>query len=57
MCFIGMVHVSVVFYVFGQEAHAPTYKDGDWWKVQVEVSYSQGMSRSGRCDEQGTSSS
>jgi hypothetical protein len=49
--FFVTVQASGVFYAFGQEANAPTYKDGDWWKVQVEVSYSLGMSRSGRCDE------
>ena len=30
-----------------QEAQAPVYKDGDWWKVKVEVSYQQGVTRSG----------
>jgi hypothetical protein len=44
------VQASVVFYAFAQEANAPTYKDGDWWKVRLEVSYSFGLSRSGRCD-------
>jgi hypothetical protein len=49
--FIGTLQSSAVFYAFAQEANAPTYKDGDWWKVQVELSYTFGMSRSGRCDE------
>ncbi len=36
----------------GQEqATAPVYKDGDWWKVKVEVAYYPGWPREFRCDE------
>lgn len=28
---------SVPFHAFGQEADAPVYKDGDWWRVRVEL--------------------
>lgn len=34
-----------------QQVDAPVYKDGEWWRVKVEVSFSPGTSRSGRCDE------
>lgn len=36
---------------YGQQADAPVYKDGDWWRVKVEVSYPGGISRAGRCEE------
>ena len=46
--------VSTVLYftpLHAQEAQAPAYKDGDWWKIKVQVSYQQGVSRSGRCQD------
>lgn len=33
-----------------QHSEAPVHKDGDWWKVKVEVVY-KGVTRTGRCDE------
>jgi hypothetical protein len=36
--------------IYGQQAEAPTYKDGDWWKIKVEVVHKE-YSRSGQCDE------
>ncbi len=37
--------------LYGQQAEAPVYKDGDWWRVKVETVFKPGVSRSGRCDE------
>jgi hypothetical protein len=38
------------FVSHGQQTQAPVYKDGDWWRVKVEV-VQKGYSRSGQCDE------
>ncbi len=35
----------------GQATDAPVYKDGDWWRVKVEVVQKQGVSRTGQCNE------
>lgn len=34
-----------------QQVDAPVYKDGEWWRVKVEASFSEGTSRSGKCYE------
>jgi len=35
-----------------QQAEAPVYKEGDWWKVKVEFKHSKGIfNRSGECFE------
>ena len=34
-----------------QQAEAPKYKDGDWWRVKVEFTHKGGFSRSGLCSE------
>src|SRR5262245_5946434 len=36
---------------FSQQVAAPIYKEGDWWKIKVEVRYGTGISKSGYCDE------
>jgi len=36
---------------YSQQAEAPVYKDGDWWKVKVEFEHLGGLSRSGECYE------
>ena len=36
----------------GQQAEAPVYKDGDWWRVSIKFEYKEGLSRSGECHEQ-----
>jgi hypothetical protein len=36
---------------FSQQAAAPVYKQGDWWKIKVEVRYGTGISKSGYCEE------
>lgn len=46
MCLFVPVQIS-----YGQQAEAPVYKDGDWWRVKVETVFKSGVSRSGRCDE------
>jgi hypothetical protein len=37
---------------FAQQAEAPTYQNGDWWKVNVDVQRQQLVQRSGACHEQ-----
>ena len=37
--------------VHAQQGEAPVYKDGDWWKVKVEITHKGGASRSGVCQE------
>lgn len=37
--------------IVGPQAQTPLYKDGDWWKVKAELEFLEGLSRSGRCDE------
>jgi len=34
-----------------QQAEAPKYKDGDWWRVKVEFTHKGGVSRYGTCHE------
>lgn len=35
---IGILTVLLVAYSsHGQQAEAPVYKDGDWWRVKVDV--------------------
>jgi hypothetical protein len=36
---------------FSQQVAAPVYKEGDWWKIKVEVRYATGISKSGYCEE------
>jgi len=36
---------------FSQQVTAPVYKEGDWWKMKVEVRYGTGISKSGSCEE------
>jgi hypothetical protein len=36
---------------FSQQVAAPVYKEGDWWKIKVEVRYGTGISKSGYCEE------
>lgn len=36
---------------FSQQVAAPVYKEGDWWKIKVEVRYGTGVSKSGYCEE------
>lgn len=36
---------------FSQQVEAPVYKNGDWWKIKVELRYGAGISKSGYCDE------
>lgn len=36
---------------FSQQVAAPVYKEGDWWKIKVEVRYETGISKSGFCEE------
>ena len=36
---------------FSQEVAAPIYQEVEWWKIQVEVRYGTGVSKSGYCDE------
>jgi len=35
---------------YGQSVQAPVYKNGDWWKIKVEVRLGSGISKSGPCD-------
>src|SRR3989304_7257175 len=37
--------------LYGQQAEAPVYKDGDWWRLKVENVFKAGVPRSGRCNE------
>ncbi len=36
---------------YGQQALAPVYEHGDWWKVKAEIEFLSGFYRSSRCDE------
>jgi len=45
LCLLVPLQIS-----YGQQAEAPVYKDGDWWRVKVEV-VQKGYTRSGQCDE------
>jgi hypothetical protein len=36
---------------FSQQIAAPVYKEGDWWRIKVEVRYGTGISKSGYCEE------
>jgi hypothetical protein len=36
---------------FSQQVAAPVYKEGNWWKIKVEVRYGTGVSKSGYCEE------
>ncbi len=36
---------------YGQQAEAPVYKDGDWWRVRVKFEFKEG-SRTGECHEE-----
>jgi len=50
--FITILMVFVIPYVLcAQQVEAPVYRDGDWWKIKVEVSHTKGLMREGRCDE------
>ncbi len=37
--------------LLGQQAEAPVYQDGDWWKVKIEFDFKDGYNRSGECYE------
>jgi len=48
---MGVLCVLVPLQIsYGQQAEAPVYKDGDLWRVKVEVVH-KGYTRSGQCDE------
>lgn len=47
LCLFVLTEIS-----YGQQVEAPAYKDGDWWRVKVELSLEPGAaSRSGFCHE------
>ncbi len=46
----AMLIVFLPYSAYGQQAEAPMYKDGDWWKVKVELAYLEGSSAE-NCDE------
>lgn len=35
---------------FAQQAETPVYKNGDWWKIKINVQMSAGISNAGVCD-------
>lgn len=37
------------FLSYGQQAEAPVYKDGDWWRIKYEYSLKEGYDRSPGC--------
>lgn len=48
---VGISVPGLYAFSFAQEVDAPTYKDGEWWKIRVELTR-EGASRSGACHEQ-----
>ncbi len=47
---VKLISVLLIFLlpytVYGQQAEAPVYEDGDWWRVKVEFEHLAGFSRS-----------
>ncbi len=41
--------VVLVQTAYGQQAEAPAYKDGDWWKFQAEREQRGGVTKAGAC--------
>jgi len=37
--------------LYPQQVEAPVYKDGDWWRVRVEVTHAGSFQRPGLCEE------
>jgi len=53
--FATLIAVLCVFVplqiAYGQQAEAPVYKDGDWWRVRVKFEHLEWYARSGECFE------